>query len=294
MKVHGTVLLGASRAGVSVASALAEAGLPLLGVWNRSRVEGTDIDRSLLGWQPGGATQSRACLYMIAVADDAIGEVASWLGDLEEPDSESLICHLSGAMGPDVVLPACAGGAKAAAIHPLRSFADRCTGGGSLRGVYCGMESDDAAATTWMADLLVAAGAHVFDFPAAHRFRYHMAATASCNFLVTLFDLACRHMAATGMEEAVARAALLDLMGRTLTNIEQVGSEAALTGPIVRGDAEVVRGHLELLNAHPKDKALYCALARATRDLGLRDGRPSEEASERILRLIEGDDSCQL
>jgi predicted short-subunit dehydrogenase-like oxidoreductase (DUF2520 family) len=292
MVAQGIVLLGASRAGVSVSSALQNDDLLLRGIWNRSKFELPGLPSELADWRPGSSGMPHARLYLIAVSDDAIAEIAEWLGQTEAPGPESIVCHLSGAMGPSVLSPACIGGAKALAIHPLRSFADHQTESNGLNGVYCGLESDDPKTEEWAEGVLTNVGAQVFEFPARHRDRYHMAATASCNFLVTLFDLASRHLVASGMDEAIARPALLDLMERTLTNIGRKGSAAALTGPVVRGDSDVVRGHLDLLSDAPLDRSVYLALAEATVQLGRRDGRPDEEAATRVLDLLRGDDSC--
>ena len=50
--------------------------------------------------------------------------------------------------------------------------------------------------------------------------------------------------------------------------------DAALTGPIVRGDVETVRAHLaEIVASAPQTMASYLALGRATLDRVVTDGR---------------------
>ena len=49
---------------------------------------------------------------------------------------------------------------------------------------------------------------------------------------------------------------------------------AALTGPIVRGDVETVRAHLDaILRSRPDTLSSYVALARATANEAVLDGR---------------------
>jgi predicted short-subunit dehydrogenase-like oxidoreductase (DUF2520 family) len=68
----------------------------------------------------------------------------------------------------------------------------------------------------------------------------------------------------------VPLAAYLDLARSTLANVEALGPAAALTGPVVRGDWETVRGHLAVLA--PEDRAAYLALAAEAARLTGADG----------------------
>ena len=63
-----------------------------------------------------------------------------------------------------------------------------------------------------------------------------------------------------------------------LRHSAEMGPEAALTGPIVRGDAATVRGHRVAME--PDVRRLYDALARATLALAVRKGlTPAAEAA---------------
>jgi predicted short-subunit dehydrogenase-like oxidoreductase (DUF2520 family) len=55
-------------------------------------------------------------------------------------------------------------------------------------------------------------------------------------------------------------------MRGTLYNLEQVGLPQALTGPIARGDAQVVQGHLE--HMPPNLVAVYQSLGLKALELG--------------------------
>ena len=106
-----------------------------------------------------------------------------------------------------------------------------------------------------MATLAEALDARTFAVDEAQRARYHATATIAASHVAGLMGQVERNAAQVG----VPLAAYLDLARSTLANVEALGPSAALTGPIVRGDWETIRGHLAALA--PDDRAAYLALA---------------------------------
>jgi predicted short-subunit dehydrogenase-like oxidoreductase (DUF2520 family) len=56
---------------------------------------------------------------------------------------------------------------------------------------------------------------------------------------------------------------MLPIVKQTIANYERLGPAGAFSGPIVRGDTEIVRKHLQLLTKVPEAREVYLALARA-------------------------------
>jgi predicted short-subunit dehydrogenase-like oxidoreductase (DUF2520 family) len=82
-------------------------------------------------------------------------------------------------------------------------------------------------------------------------------------------------------------ATLRPLLVAALDNALTEG-DAALTGPIVRGDANTVRAHLaELVANAPHTLPSYAALARATLDRVVTDGRILPIRAAKIRRIID-------
>ena len=81
------------------------------------------------------------------------------------------------------------------------------------------------------------------------RAAYHAGAALVASGLVSLLDAAIAAWAAAGVPEREARAALVALMRSAIAGAEARGTVAALTGPVVRGDAEVVQAHVRALPA---------------------------------------------
>ena len=96
------------------------------------------------------------------------------------------------------------------------------------------------------------------------RVAYHAAAAIAANFLVALEACAERLAATAG----VSREQLAPLVLATAQQWAAMGPEAALTGPIVRGDEAVVARHRETVAERtPELLELWDALADATRAL---------------------------
>ena len=56
---------------------------------------------------------------------------------------------------------------------------------------------------------------------------------------------------------------VLPIVRQTIANYAALGGAGAFSGPIVRGDAEIVRKHLQVVRKVPEATEVYLALARA-------------------------------
>jgi predicted short-subunit dehydrogenase-like oxidoreductase (DUF2520 family) len=93
---------------------------------------------------------------------------------------------------------------------------------------------------------------------------------------------------ALGEEKREALKAILPLIKGTLQNIETLGIPDALTGPIMRGDAETVRNHLDAMQERtPELLVLYKALARQTITVAREKGSLTVETAEQLLTLVK-------
>ena len=107
--------------------------------------------------------------------------------------------------------------------------------------------------------------------PEDKRSLYHAGLAHGANHLVTLVTQAMELLRDSGAEDPAAT--LRPLLTAALDNALTMG-DAALTGPIVRGDVETVRAHLEVMaRTQPSTIPSYVALARATANTAVLDGR---------------------
>jgi predicted short-subunit dehydrogenase-like oxidoreductase (DUF2520 family) len=211
-----------------------------------------------------------ADLFLLATPDDALQATCQALAARGAFCAGSIVFHCSGALASDVLQAARAAGAVVASIHPIRSFAQPAQVAASFAGTWCGAEGDSAALAA-LAPLFEGLGARLVAIHPEHKALYHAAAVFASNYLVTIGDLALQSYAAAGVKREQALQIIAPLMENTLANLLAHGPEAALSGPVARGDTKTVQGHAAALQAFdPVLGKLYLALAERTAELARR------------------------
>ena len=81
------------------------------------------------------------------------------------------------------------------------------------------------------------------------------------NFPVALAYAASRLMHSAGVADRSAQSAVESLIAASVGNLANRSPVDALTGPVVRGDADTVRKHLEMLSSQPDLNQVYRALS---------------------------------
>lgn len=225
-------IIGPGRAGTSLALALTNAGCDV------APMLGRDDDVA-------GAAHNVAVL-VIATPDAAIPEVAAAV----EPDPDTVVVHLAGSLGLDVLDPH----PRRAALHPLVALPNPDVGSKRLVGAWFALTGDPFVRT--LVDAMYGRAVTVAD---EHRAAYHAAASIAANHLVALMGQVQRVGAVAG----VPFEAYVDLAKAALDNVCDLGVTAALTGPVARGDEVTVQRHLDAL---PDDeKPAYEAMAELAR-----------------------------
>jgi predicted short-subunit dehydrogenase-like oxidoreductase (DUF2520 family) len=120
--------------------------------------------------------------------------------------------------------------------------------------------------------------------PEDKRTLYHAGLAHGANHLVTLVAQAMDLLRESGAEDPAAT--LRPLLNAALDNALSYG-DAALTGPIVRGDVNTVRAHLhDIAESAPSTLASYVAMARATAERAVLDGRLLPIRAARIEQVL--------
>ncbi|WP_373975951.1 DUF2520 domain-containing protein [Chitinibacter sp. SCUT-21] len=282
-------LIGAGRLGKSIAQLAQQSGqYRLAGIYSRSLASST----AACEWIGAGQVAAQltdlppADLWLIAVPDGAIANVAAELAQAGVVNAGAVVFHASGALASDQFTPLAAQGVSAASWHPAFSFAEPARAVHTFAGTLCALEGD-AQAVTALSDFSAAIGGQPFALSsdAGAKVAYHAALSMAANYLVTLSDLALQTTAKAGIAPEVAQQLVCSLMRQTLANVESIGPYAALTGPIVRGDAATVAQHLAALPNSAQ--APYRALGSATVALaGKRLANPA--AMRQTLQRKEG------
>lgn len=261
-------LIGAGRAGQTLARLWHQAGLlQIQAVVCRQQAHAEQAVEFIGAGIPTNCLVSRpnAHVWLIATPDDQIANVAGQLAQANVKGSVAF--HLSGSLNCDNLATLRGCGLALASIHPIRSFAQPQLACQQFAGTYCGVEGD-AAALAVLVPLFQHIGASTFNIEGQHKSLYHAGSVIACNYLVSLLESGLQCFEAAGVSRDQALAALGPLLHGTLDNVAQLGTQRALTGPIVRGDVAVVANHQRALQQSlPHLAPLYQLLGQHTLQL---------------------------
>jgi predicted short-subunit dehydrogenase-like oxidoreductase (DUF2520 family) len=273
-------ILGAGRAGRSLARALRAGGVQIVGLHGRHASVAEGITA---GAPPSSLGSATSVLVTVrdAQLDGALATLVS--GRLA---SQAVVLHASGSADPEGLTPLRAAGHPCGTFHPLLALSDPAHAPQALRGAWIGIDGDDEARRV-SERLAAAVGAHVLYIPTGEKARYHAAAVFASNFPTVLMCLAEELLRDVGIAPDIAGPALHPLFASAVENLRSGAGASALTGPIVRGDVDTVKRHLSALRVHPDTLDAYRALSRAAlrwvRDAGAGDQSRLDEI-ERLLR----------
>lgn len=265
-------LVGPGRAGTTLALAMAARGWTPIAVAGRAPDSPSVLRAAELLDAPArdiALAATGADLVLIATPDAAIADAGSAVAPSLR--AGALVVHLSGACTLDELhkLRVARPDVELGSLHPLQSLPSSDIGDARLPGSWCAV---DGPAEVEL--LAISLGMRPFRVSDADRVTYHAAATVASNHLVALLGQAARLALAAG----VPPAALLPLVRATLENVETLGPEAALTGPVARGDVDTVRRHLDALP--DREQPAYRALAEEARRLSGREDPALRHALE--------------
>jgi len=265
-------IVGAGAVGTALGAALSRAGWPVAAVASRDAAR-RERFRGLVpgarGFAEAPALLDEVELIFLAVPDDVIERLA---GELRLYGGQALV-HTSGVLGVEALEPARAAGTQLGTFHPLIAFADTERAIAAFRGATVAVEGDDQL-IAHLADMAEALGATAVRLAPGSKAAYHAAAVLAAGGFVALLDAIAELGRAAGLDEAGALAVYGGLIEQTLGNARALGIQAALTGPMTRGDIGTLRRHLDAL-ARLAPGALPLYVAAAEREIALAEGRGS-------------------
>jgi predicted short-subunit dehydrogenase-like oxidoreductase (DUF2520 family) len=279
-------VIGAGRVGAVLAAALREAGLRIAAVAGESAASRTRIETLLPGVRVDKPTAvARSCeLLLLTVPDDALDNVVRMLAASGALSAGQYVVHTSGRHGLQVLQPALDLGARGIAAHPAMTFTGTDLDVARLAGCVFGITC--APAERPVAEALVEVlGGLLTWLPEEQREIYHAALAHSANHLVTLVAQSMDALRAAGAADPAAT--LRPLLTAALDNALVYG-DAALTGPILRGDIHTVRAHLRSLRGSaPSVVEAYAVLAKATANRAVSAGQLEPRRAAALLELLD-------
>lgn len=278
-------VVGAGRVGAVLAAGLRAAGHPVVaaaGESDASRRRAAELLPGVPLRKPSDVSRA-ADLLLLTVPDDMLPNVVRVLADSGAIREGQVVAHTSGRHGLAVLAPAAAVGARVIALHPAMTFTGTAVDIDRLRGCVFGLtagEGERELAARLVADL----GGTANWVPEEMRTLYHAGLAHGANHLVTLVSEAMGLLAAAGVGDPAGT--LRPLLDAALDNALEHG-DAALTGPIVRGDVKTVAAHLKDISGNAPDTLpSYVAMAWATLDRSVTDGRLLPIQAQKIATVL--------
>lgn len=208
-------------------------------------------------------------IVWIVTADTSLREVAEMLAHQRRDWSGITALHSSGATSAGVLGPLADCGATIFALHPNGSF----TGAEAIpSGLVWSISESEHDLLPVVRRLIGDRAPQLVRLSNQYRTLYHAAASVAANYSVTLFAIALDLYRRAGIPETQARRIVAQFIAASAERGEEAGPHAALTGPISRGDGDVVAMQGEAVRRlAPEYSSLFTELAVATARLAGRD-----------------------
>lgn len=217
---------------------------------------------------PAPDVAGNAELLLLAVPDNELPGLVSGLAATSAVRPGTIVVHTSGVNGVDVLAPLT--DCIPLAIHPAMTFTGSDEDIARLPDTCFGITAADEVGYAIAQSLVLEIGGEPFRVPEQARTLYHAALAHAGNHIVTVLTdaLDALRTAVSGTEllgqqlvdnqpGGIAERIVGPLARAAIENTLQRG-QAALTGPIARGDAGVVAGHLDALrNVDPQLAQAY-------------------------------------
>jgi predicted short-subunit dehydrogenase-like oxidoreductase (DUF2520 family) len=225
--------------------------------------------------------------YLIGVQDRKIERCCRQLLQTGVLRPGDIVFHCSGSESSTVLQEATRSGARIASIHPLKSFADADLSIASFEGTYCGAEGDATALAT-LIPAFEAIGGRIIRIDSRYKTEYHAASVIVSNYVTALLEFGLRAYERSGIDRTQAWEVMAPLVGGTVENVAEKGTVQALTGPVSRGDVEVVARHLAAMDEWaPGYRQLYRDLGAIALELARLQGQADSASLQALESLLD-------
>lgn len=275
-------IVGAGKVGCSIGKYLKEHGVSVAGYSSRTKesVESAATFTDTTAYHSLRELLAASDILFITTSDDAISQV--WEAVAGESVQGKIFCHFSGSLSSAVFSNGKERGVSVCSIHPMYAFSSKFTSYEKLNQVIFTMEGDQEALAV-VKPLFEGLGNHVCVIDQEKKGRYHAAASMVSNMMIGLYQMGVDMLKDCGFSTEEARELIAPLVQGNIQTLLSSTPEQALTGPIERGDAATVTGHLALLSE--EEKAVYVSLGQVL--TGIASRKNPERDYFAIRRLFE-------
>ncbi|MDQ7780585.1 MAG: DUF2520 domain-containing protein [Planctomycetota bacterium] len=283
-------IIGAGKVGRSLGRALALSGsFEISSACNRTAARADESVRFIGAGMPATdpvVAAGEAGLVLVTTSDSAIKLVCDAIASRGGFRKGAVVLHVSGALTAEVLAGARKCAAHIGSFHPLQTFPEAAVDPRSFEGVTCVYEGDARAESAVRAIVSALNGVAVH-IEADEKPLYHAASVLACNCMVALIDAALEAFDAAGIPRKSAMTGVMPLVARTVENIGRIGTVAALTGPVARGDVQTVVRNVEAIRKRvPHLAGMFAELGLRAVEVALRKAAISQETALELRRVL--------
>lgn len=244
------VVLGAGNVAHQLSFALQKAGHDLVAIYNRSEKNGELLAGKLAVKFVAELNHLPAAdVYLIAVKDDAIEEVATKLSL-----NGKIVAHTSGTKSKNLLKTA---SAQQGIFYPLQTMTQSVTL--DFAQVPILIEGSDEATHNKLKELASSVSQQVYSIDEVQRQWVHVAAVFANNFTNHLYGVAEQLL----LKNGIAFELLKPLILHSIQNLEHQSPATLQTGPAARGDKQTIDKHLLLLADDKRLTEIYTILTQS-------------------------------
>lgn len=245
------VCIGSGNVATHFSNAFKAAGSELVQIWSKNPEHAAELAIKT-GAKPIADLKeidNNADVYLIAVKDDAIGEVIAQLSAVK-----GMIVHTSGATDIDV-FPATI--AKYGVLYPLQTFSKHKAI--DFNQVPLCIEAKDEETLKLLKSIALMLSPLVYEVNSEKRRILHLSAVFACNFVNHLYTLSNEILQKNELDFEILRPLIME----TAEKVQNAFPVDVQTGPAIRNDEQTITKHKELLNDMPELKDIYETLSKS-------------------------------
>ena len=250
--------IGAGKVGFSLGKYFKEKGISVSGYYSRNQRSSAEAAKftQTKSYDTIADVLQNSDTVFVTTSDSAIAEIWDQMKNLNVKNKN--ICHCSGSISSTVFFNGEKLGAHIYSIHPLYAINDKFNSWKNLSEAHFTIEGTNTPKENLenpmdqILQIFQKTGNKTTIISKDHKALYHCAAATASNLAIAVFKTAVDMLTACGFTEADATVALLPLYSGNCSNMETAIKngqplEAALTGPIERGDVATVKKHIDAL-----------------------------------------------
>ncbi len=244
------VFLGSGNVATHLALALKAADQQILQIWSRTMSNAQILANQVAAKATSDLAEldRTAELYLIAVNDGSVAELASSLSGLEQ-----VVAHTSGATSIDAL----ANLNHFGVFYPLQTFSKQKAL--DLSDAPMCLEANSQATMEVLERAAKYISSATYKLSSDQRKILHLSAVFACNFSNHLYHMGYSIMEQHGLDFAILKPLIMETARKVQIEIPK----EVQTGPAVRNDEETMIKHVELLNDRPDLQKIYKTLSES-------------------------------